>query len=272
MKKYSFLFLAFLLFGCTEVPVEIPDFEVPATNRVVLIEDLTGVRCPNCPKGSKAIEDILTKFNGKVTAVGIHGNFLTKPLDGNIKSKYDFRNPKAIQLEEFLKPFLGKPSVQINRRFFEGELYTSVDFIDQWQSYVEEELLRPQEMELILGKFYDEATRKLELNVVASPLISETGSFRISVYVTESHIIDPQETNNAIIENYEHNHVLRDMLTAASGDIFTTNLEANTILSKSYSYTIPAEFNADNMEIVVMVNRDKPSDKSVLQAQYIKVK
>lgn len=273
MKKIFLLVSIVVLFaGCNEVPVMIPDFEVPNTNRVVLMEDLTGVRCPNCPKGAKAIENIIEKFEGKVVAVGIHGNFLTKPLDGEVKSKYDFRNPKSIELEEYLKPFLGKPSVQINRRYFDGELYTSVDYIDQWESYVEDELNRPQEMEIILGKNYNPDSRKLDINVAASPLINETGRFRISVYIIESKIIDPQETNNAIIEEYEHNHVLRDMLTAVTGDEFAVDLEKNKIYNKSYSYVIPQEFNADNMEVVVMVNRDKADDKSVLQAQAIKVK
>lgn len=145
MNKILLFAIAILFFGCSEEPIMIPEFEVPVTNRVVLIEDLTGVRCPNCPKGAKAIENIISNLEGKVVAVGIHGTFLTKPIEGNVASKYDFRNPKSIELEEYLKPFLGKPSVQINRRFFEGELYTSVDFIDQWQSYVEQELNRPQE-------------------------------------------------------------------------------------------------------------------------------
>ena len=109
MRTYQLLFCllaAVLWSSCTEEGVMIPPFEEPDSKRVVLLEDLTGVQCPNCPKGAAAIEDILTKLPNNVVAVGVHGTFLTKPLP---ESKYDFRNPKSIALEEFLKPFWVSP-------------------------------------------------------------------------------------------------------------------------------------------------------------------
>jgi hypothetical protein len=270
MKKVIY-FLAIIatLASCTETPIMIPEFVAPKTNRVVLIEDLTGVRCPNCPKGGAAIESIREKFVGNVVAVGIHGNFLTTPLPEN---KYDFRNPKAKALEEFLKPFLGKPSAHINRRFFEGQAYEAVDAVELWQAFVEEELNRPEEMDIELTKAYDETTRILTINIKATSFINEAGLFKTSVYITESKIEDVQETQGKIIEDYEHNHVLRDMITSATGDDFTNDLTINKVTSKEYTYTIPQDFKAENMEVIVMVSRSKSDDKSVLQAQAVSVK
>lgn len=274
MKK-SILFLAIvvLFFGCTETPIMIPEFNFCDSRRVVLIEDLTGVECPNCPKGSEAIEAIANRCPNDILAVvGVHGNFLTKPIDKNgIKSKYDFRNPKSIALEEFLKPYLGKPAIQINRRHFPNEDYASVDFIEQWASYIDQELSKPVEIDIVIGKSYNANTRKLDLNVTGTSLITEDGNFQISVYLTESDLIDPQITNTAIIEEYEHKHVLRDMFTSATGDDFTTNIVKGNDYTKNYSYTIPADFVAENMEVVVMISRNKADDKTVLQAQAVKV-
>ncbi len=270
MKKiFYFLALLLSLASCTETAIMIPEFEAPKTNRVVLIEDLTGVRCPNCPKGAAAIESILEKFGGNVAAIGIHGTFLSTPLP---ESKYDFRNPKAKELEEFLKPFLGKPAAHINRRFFEGQDYEAVDAVELWQSFVAQELNRPEEMEIKLTKTYNEVTRELVINVNATSFINETGLFKTSVYITESKIEDVQESQGLIIEDYEHDHVLRDMLTNASGDEFTSNLSINKEVSKQYTYTVPQNFKPENMEVVVMVSRSKSDDKSVLQAQAISVK
>ncbi len=270
MKKiFLFLAVVFVLGSCSETPIMIPEFVAPKTNRVVLIEDLTGVRCPNCPKGASAIKTINEKFPGNVVAIGIHGTFLTTPLPEN---KYDFRNPKSKELEEILKPFLGKPSAHINRRFFEGQDYQAVDAVELWQGFVEKELNKPEEMEIVLTKTYDEATRKIVVNVKATSLIDEVGLFKNSVYITESKIEDVQEDQGKIIENYEHEHVLRDMLTSAAGDDFTTNLTKNKVVSKEYSYTVPQNFKPENMEIVVMVARSNSDDKSVLQAQAIKIK
>ncbi|MBK8701765.1 MAG: Omp28-related outer membrane protein [Saprospiraceae bacterium] len=262
-----FLFLATMA-SCTEVGVEIPAFEEPDSKRVVLLEDLTGVQCPNCPKGAAALEDILGKFPNNVVAVGVHGNFLTKPLP---ESKYDFRNPKSIALEEYLKPFLGKPSAHINRTYFEGELYTAVDAPELWQSYVEKELKAPHVMDLVIEKSYNASTRQLSLTVKATPLINETGNYKMSIYLTESDIVDPQENQGTIIEDYKHNHVLRDMLTTATGDELATVLEKGKIVSKSFIYTIPEAFKVANMEVVAMVARANGSDKSVMQAAGTKV-
>ena len=272
MRTYQFFvwLLAVVLFtSCTEEGVMIPPFEEPDSKRVVLLEDLTGVQCPNCPKGAAAIEDLLDKFPNNVVAVGIHGNFLTKPLP---ESKYDFRNPKSIALEEFLKPFLGKPSAHINRKYFDGELYTAVDAPELWQSYVEKELKAQHVMDLAVTKTYDAVSRQLTVTVNATPLINETGNYRISVYLTESGIVDPQENQGTIIPEYEHNHVLRDMLTAAVGDEFATSLVKNKAISRTYSYTLPAAFNVSNMELVAMVSRANGDDKSVLQAAGVKLK
>jgi hypothetical protein len=267
---YNIIFVLSVCFftQCQEVPVAIPEFQVPTTNKVVLLEDLTGVRCPNCPRGAAAIESILTKYKGKVVAVGIHGSFLTKPL---AESKYDFRNEKAIALEELLKPFIGKPSIQVNRVQFPGELFTSVATIDLWDGFVAKELQKEQEMEILATKTYNKNTRKLDLNFSAVSILKSEGPFKISVYITESKIIDPQETQGKIIQEFEHNHVLRDMLTAANGDRLAESLLKSESVQKSYSYIVPENFKPENMEVVVMVSKDKGSDKTVIQAKGIKV-
>ncbi len=269
MKKLFLLAIIAIVTSCTETPLMIPEFVAPTTNRVVIIEDLTGVQCPNCPKGAAAIESIIEKLPGKVVAIGIHGSFLTKPLP---ESKYDFRNNKAKDLEEFLKPFLGKPAAAINRHHFDDQDYIAVDAVELWQSFVEEELKKPQEMEIELSAKYNETTRLLEVDMTGISLIDETGLFKTSVYVTESKIEDVQESQGVIIEGYEHSHVLRDMLTNATGDDFSNNLTKNQVVNKKYTYSIPENMKPENMEVVVMVSRAKAGDISVLQAKSVKVK
>jgi galactitol-specific phosphotransferase system IIB component len=267
-RIYSLIvFASFLLMlSCNEEPVAIPDFVIPQTNKVVLIEDLTGVRCPNCPKGAAAIESILSKYKEKVVAVGIHGGFLTTPLSN---SKYDFRNPKAIELEEFLKPYIGKPAAQVNRIKFPDQDFVSIDAIELWENYIDQELRKEQEMEIVLKHSYDASTKKIDLAVTAGSLINEAGAFNISIYITENKIIDPQETKGAIIERFEHNHVLRDMITSAKGDLLISNISKGQSIQKSYSYTLPANIKPENTEIVVMVAR--ANNRSVLQAKKVKL-
>jgi hypothetical protein len=84
-------------------------------------------------------------------------------------------------------------------------------------------------------------------------------------------IVDLQENQGTIIEDYEHNHVLRDMLTSATGDDIASSLVKNKLLTRTYAYTLPATFNAAKMELVAMVSRNTGDDKSVLQAAGVKV-
>jgi hypothetical protein len=264
------LFVTILLFSCDEKPVEFPIVDIPETGKIVLLEDLTGVRCPNCPAASAEIERLAADpiLGQRFVALGIHGNNLTKPIDN--ESKYDFRNDFAIELEEYHKPFLGKPSALINRVYFENEDYIPSFKITNWESYIIKELERPQEVEILHEINYDESSRTLGLDLSIVPLSTIDSDIKISVFITESHIIDAQERQGEIIEDYEHNHVLRHMLTAYNGDPLSSSLIEGEIVKKNYSFTLPIDenglWNDDNVEIIVAITKESPSDTRVLQA------
>jgi hypothetical protein len=252
-----------LLSSCDETPVEIPDRIIVETGRAVLLEELTGVRCPNCPRGAAAIEQILELYKNQVFAIGIHGDFLTTPLS---QSSFDFRNDFARQLENFHKPFLGKPSGIINRILFDDQDFAAIPIPDLWLSYVESELQKSQELSIVLNTSYNNVSRILNVGVSVGSLINENSEFRISVFLTEGGMIDYQETLGDIIPDFEHNHVLRHMLTRFDGDALQAGLSEGEVINRTYSYEIPEEFIAENMEVVVAVHRAEPNNKTVLQA------
>jgi len=264
--KYTFIIVLLSIISCEEQPVIIPEMTVPVTDKVVLLEELTGVRCPNCPKGVATVEAIQAQFPGKVISYGIHGNQLTKPHDD---SKYDFRYPDAIELEETLKPFFGKPAAAINRKLFDGEPFISSIAVDLWASFVEEELQKEQEVNIIIDVAYDESERSVDINVGVSTITNIPGDLNLHVSVTESHLIDPQDDINVTIPDFEHNHVLKEILTQLSGDNLGTDLNANDNVTRAYTYTIPDENNGewipDNMEVIVFVT-SSDADGIVLQA------
>lgn len=264
------LFIAVLMTSCEETMIMIDDPQPPITAKTVLIEDLTGVQCPNCPKGSAAIENILALFGENVFAIGIHGEQQVEPIPN--ESKYDFRNKFAFDLENFHKPFLGKPSALFNRVKFDGETFFPVDNVDIWSSLVEKELNKENEITVLLDHTYDEATRQLDITATVVPIIDIEGSHKISVFVSESGIEDAQENLGVIIDDYEHNHVLRHMMTSYDGDILAPNLSEGVVIRKNYSYTIPEEFKYDKMEVIVSVSRNFVGDKTIQQSAGFKIK
>jgi len=257
--------------SCEEVPIDLADPTLPDSDRMVLIEELTGASCPNCPKGSAAINAILTKFPNKVAAVAIHGDFLAKPTS---KSKYDFRNPKAKDLEKSFEGWFGKPTATINRAL-DNTGSMMIDLPDLWQAAVERELQKDHRMNILLNANYNESSRIIDLEIAAIPLADLTGNHSISIYLNESNIVDAQSNGAQIIEDYVHKHVLRDMFTRFNGDDLGSNLVKGNIIKRNYTYTLPAQpeglWIPKNMEIVVMVSRNNPSDREVIQAAQTKL-
>lgn len=264
-----------LLNSCREIPPTITDVEIPDSERIVLLEELTGASCPNCPKGTKAVEAILAKYPEKVVAVGIHGEFLANPTT---KSIYDFRNPAAKDLENWLKPWLGKPAATCNRIDLKDDpdQKFAISNTGKWEALVLNELNKSHQMNLLMKLTYNDVSRSLQIDLTAIPLVDLAGDFNISIFLTESHIIDAQTDASVIVENFEHNHVLMGMATKFDGDFLASNLKANSLIKKTYDYTLPTStvglWKPENMEVVAAVHYSSANERNVFQAvkQHIK--
>ncbi len=271
MNKFALtlIVVSTIAMSCKEVIMPLEDPIIPESDRVVLVEELTGASCPNCPKGTAALENLINKFPDRVLAVAIHGSFLSQPTS---KSKFDFRNQKAKDLENWFKPWFGKPSASINRTPIDDGLM--LDAPDLWQAEVEKELKKPHEMNIILKSKYDAATRKVTVDVAAIPLVNLAGPHKISVYLLESGIVDGQSNGSVITEDFKFNHVLMDMLTKHDGDALASDLIKGNIYNRTFDYTLPVKeglFDPKRMTLVVMVNKEQGQDKHVIQAAEVHV-
>lgn len=270
MKRLILFFSCFVFFtACNEKPVIVPQFEPPVSSRVVLLEELTGVECQNCPQGSAIAESLAESvFPGQVIVVGVHGGFLTDML---ANSTYSFKNQDAIDLELYLKPWQGKPCASINRILFEGEDLLANNKPGEWQGLVNDVLQQPHQVEVVFSHEFDAVSGELTVNVGIAPLedISQ-GEFRLTVMLTESHMIDPQKNGSEIEEDYEHNHVLRDILTNFDGDVIGNSLSKGTNLSRTITANIQevvdGEWIPENMSIVVALANTGGTGKNVMQA------
>lgn len=276
MRNFSlYIILITFLFlnSCTEIGPEIGEVSIPSTERVVLLEELTGASCPNCPKGTAAVEAILKKFPGRVAAVGIHGKFLSEPTK---RSKYDFRFKEAEDLENWLKPWLGKPAATVNRVDLgdPDQKYATV-VTGQWESMVVSELNKPHRLSVLLDANYNETDKSIEIDITTIPLEDLQGSYNITVFITESKIIDAQIDGNVIKDAFEHNHVLRAFTTKFDGDALATNMKTGESIKKKYVFTPPVVeglWVKENLEVVVAVHKSSSNDREVIQAAAKKLK
>lgn len=276
MKQFTILLIGFVLItSCSEISMEITEVVIPPTNKTVVIEELTGARCPNCPKATKTVENIIEKYPDNVIAVNIHGILLAEPAKSGDP---DFRNEDAKNLELWFKPWFGKPAASINRIGYteSNTLYFVRESIDLYQSLVEEELEKPLQMNMFMAVEYDDESRKIDIEVGANPIIDLAGEYNITVYILESHIIGAQYNGTEIIEDYEHNHVLRKSLTTFSGDFFARDMTKGQILKQKYSYVLP-EVNgklnhAENTSVVAFIHKNGFNTRDIIQGvtKYIK--
>lgn len=263
--------IGFTIVSCDEVPVVIPmgpsgptgPVDGDTTLRVVLMQELTGVKCPNCPTGAAEAKRLLQAFDEQLAVVAVHGDFLTTPLP---ESMYDFRTDFSRTIESNT-PFLGKPAAAINRRSFNGPPFLAYD-VDDWESLILQELESPADIKIEIDA--SESGGVLTVNVDFTPLIDLEGGYNVAVALTQSGIEDVQEENGNIIEDYEHEHVLRHMFTSALGDILGSDLAADLTISKEYSFTFPTDaspaYDPAHLEIVAYVTRDGAAETPVIQA------
>jgi len=267
MKKLAVILFAIVCFtSCEEQMIMIPEQTTFDTERVVLVEELTGTNCPNCPTGAAIAAELLLVYPGQVVVIGVHGDFLSEPITG---SQYDFRFEKAKDLENYLKPWFGKPAAAVNRTEFEGQSEFSNSLPALWPSLVEQELAKDHVLNVVAEIEYDSATREYSINMAAIPLIDLEGDYNVTVFITENDIVDAQKDQGEIIEDYKFKHVLRDIITPFDGTSLTSNPSAGSVANKSFTGVLPAEdgtWIAENIDIVIAVHRIDAGYKEVVQA------
>lgn len=278
-RGITLLFSFLLLSSCTEIPPKInPVFTqgkcppadettVAQQKRGVLIEEFSGVRCANCPAGSAAIRDLLRQYGDQLVAVSIHTGFFAQPYQDN---RYDFRTPAGDDLLKLLQSPLGFPSAVINRKLFDGEPDLQLGLAN-WAGYVAREVQDAPAVKILALPIFDEPSRKLSVDVSIFPQTTFTGEdVRLSVMLTENQVVDVQLTPSGKDLAFEHNHVLRTMLTNADGNLLPNELKAGQSDCLFFETDLQTDWRAEQCYLVAFVHRGGES-KDVLQAVQVKI-
>ncbi len=279
MKKYIlFLATAILFFSaCDEIPPKVTGSmggpvepsPVQDQKRQAIIEEFTGVRCVQCPAGSSFIQDLLAIHGEQLVAVSIHAGDFSPPYAASL---YDFRTEEGDQLLTYLDEPFGFPSASVDRKLFPGKLRLQLGQGD-WAGFIGTELEIAPKLRINIEPTFDAGTRKLtaDVTIFVDQAILDP-EVRISIMLTESEIQDMQikPGSSSPVPDYTHRHVLRDMLTSYSGNPITEPLVQGAEITKSFSFTMPADWKEENCEIVAIVSLAGAS-KEVLQAHQVHV-
>lgn len=269
MKNYGvLLFVISVFFSCKETMPEIKDPPV-GDERKVLIEEFTGVMCNSCPEGSAELENLLDIYPENLVVVSIHAGDFAPPLPQN---DYDFRTPEAENIINYLGNPPSYPRAVINRKDFDGGFYIINYPMPRWSGYIADEVVKEPKIEVNINKTFDTTTRSLKVQVSGLAKENISGDLRLTILVKESNIIDAQETDSGIIEDYNHKHVFRTTLTDYAGDSFASEMNVGDNYDKTYEMILPEEWKVSDCDVIAFVSLVKENtEKEVLQAEQVSV-
>lgn len=268
---------AIIFSGCTEVGPEINFTETDYTtyletpeapsDKVVLIEDFTGAACPNCPDGHIAVADAIAASPGKVIAIAEY-NYFADPL----YIDQIFVTAEAYSLNDYLGPVTGWPAIFIDRRDFANDGYIA-ELPENVGTLTAGQVVTSSPVNIYIENLFDAGTRLLTTKVKIKYTEMVSSINHISISLTESGIVAAQIDDNVggEVPNYIHNHVLRKMLSFYTGDALPEENIAGRVYEFEYSYTLPEDWNADNMSVVAFVHNYEASNKDVLQAAEVDI-
>lgn len=228
--------------------------------KVVLLEEFTGVRCPNCPAGSEFAEDLANQYKDQVIIVSIHSGAFSIPY----ANTENFKIEDGIQIENLLGKAAAYPSAAINRKLFDGENRRIIPST-KWNNYIKAELDEPAIAYLNLNAVNYESNN-LQLTTQVQFFEKLENTVKLSIMLIEDDIISPQDVDGTKVEDYVHKHVLRAMLSPFNGVLLDLSANPDSTYQNSFSFNqFESYWDEEKMSIVAFLH-GSGSDLSVLNA------
>ena len=291
-KFFAVLYLSlFCLFlSCKEIPpfisYEIPNITLKDTSYLtsiipnsektkVVIEDLTGVNCSNCPKAADKLKSIRTLYPEDIISIGEYpwslAN-LTAPWLG-----FDTLNTKEAD-DIFINIFNNPPGIPtggVNRKLFNGETTLWVSYFN-WAGYAD--IVKSQDSKCVLSSQIlniDTVLRKAKVKIKIIFTQEYEKQLNLSVYLSENKILSKQHMpDGSKKDNYEHNHVLRYSITPYSGSPLkmpiSNKYEAGRVFEKEFEINFLNKLKIKNCNLIFIINRFDNESKEIIQANEIK--
>lgn len=239
--------------------------------KTVLLIDITGVRCVNCPKAADIAKDIEENSSGRVIVMGVHPTSLqslTLPWPG-----YDTMSNAESELiaAQFGLP-VGLPSGMVDQILYNGNRYVTPQ---NWQTVVNGQLAKSSSWNIEAKSTFDNASKsaRLEIKNIYNTNTSTTNPYLMFAAVVESKIVGKQKDSRFTpdeILDYEHNHVFRNFISSSSGDTLNKcGLSLNTVYEKHYKFKMNSKWKPQNCKLIVWIV--DAGSKEIIQTKQISI-
>lgn len=232
-------------------------FEQSVPRQKNLLEQFTSQYCTYCPRGVTFFSDLISQRDD-IAWVSVHGNMQT----GN--DIYTINAGDTISSYEGVSGF---PSASFNRTFIpdfaqkEDEIAYGLGYnmsyrqqvVEMFSQAVDYTAEAPSFVTLGIGQVYNPETREIMITVNGEGVKNAAeilASYGITVMLTENGLKARQLNEGKWVNDFEHHYVLRAVLGKCTGNAINWNGDNFTA---TFTYTIPADYEKDNMYVVAFV-------------------
>lgn len=228
--------------------------------RKIFLEDFTGYRCTNCPRAAKEMVRLQETYGAHIVPMSVHFGFFSVPLS---MGDPDFSTEVGDQIVSAFSIPDNPPLGMVNRKIFsEGDPYYW--YHEDWSTKIVTVLSENKfaDVSIELVPEFNENTKELSVEVKCEDISAPAIDLKLAIYLIENHIIGKQTDGSAVVEDYEHNHVLRDGIISSDA---TWGESITLPLDKSYTYTLNENWVPGNCSLVAIVYN--AASKEVIQAE-----
>lgn len=252
-------------------------FVSTGTLKYPLLEEGTGTWCVWCPGGTQVIHEMVKSAYPRAISVSFHNNDTMMLAGDPFNSVYAH----------------GFPSAAVDRIRWNFPLDTGTGIgRDHWGQAIDTQYNKTPNFQVDMYGLYDSATRTLNIKVTGKALATLSGQYRINAYVVEDSIPSiqtkfvqrsayyddaaswyynqcigpcsvslPYCINCAYLPDsvFKHEEVVRAILAnggSVFGDSAFYNPAAGDTASKTYTYVIPAAYQAKHISVVGFITKD----------------
>lgn len=253
--------------------IEKDDYKNPYTgiissDRYVLLEDYTGVRCTNCPTAAAEIARLQEFYGANLIVVGMHPNGVTMAMPHS--GDPDLRTDAA---KEYFDGFqmTSLPAGLVNRK---PTIYGYAEWGGAVAEVISNELTYAT---LSVSAALGSGDTTLSINVSGEFIedYKEDGAINVLTMILEDSIVVKQSNKDpslggAELEGYVQNHVLRQVVGSTWGDrVLGEAPDRGSAVAAAYNVSLNPAWRTNHLSVVVaLVNADS---REVIQAAQVHV-
>lgn len=236
-----------------------------------LVEELTAPGCTWCPRGAVFMDTMEEAYPDKFVGVAVHG---------------DFGGTSPMMVDSYANSFFelngeGYPTMSIERQIGGVGIPGLEDMLPFGEEIDETYSVRTAPVGVDVSGVVDSKDRILNITADVEWRANHSGNYSLLVIVTEDDVTGTSADynqvnaysggNNGVMGGYEnlpdpvpaadmsYNHVLRHTPTGYDGDnsLFAGTFEVGEVNTGTYAYTVPAEYDLSELNVVaVVINAD----------------